>query len=69
MCGQTQTRSGRTTEFGTRSDGSLGPLEDTTVSVAVTPEQWDALARIGDPGSISDGANRAVTAGITALGD
>jgi hypothetical protein len=62
-----QTWSGRTTEFGPRPNGSIGPLENTAVSTTVTPAQWDALARIGTPGSISDGARQAMSAGIAAL--
>lgn len=38
-------------EYGTRSDGSVGPLEDTKVDVTVTPEQWEALCCIGEPDS------------------
>ena len=33
----------------------------------VTPAQWDALARIGAPGSIALGAQKALEAGITAF--
>ncbi|GAA2247418.1 hypothetical protein GCM10010232_38300 [Streptomyces amakusaensis] len=63
----TELWTGRTTEFGQRPDGSVGPLEDTKVHAMVTPAQWDALARIGDPGSIALGTQKALEAGITAL--
>ncbi|MFC8274212.1 hypothetical protein ACFUJR_17135 [Streptomyces sp. NPDC057271] len=63
----TELWTGRTTEFGQRPDGSVGPLEDTHVHAMVTPAQWDALARIGAPGSIALGTQKALEAGITAL--
>lgn len=63
----TELWTGRTTEFGARPDGSVGPLEDTKVHAMVTPAQWDALTRIGTPGSIALGAQKALEAGITAL--
>ncbi|MFE0043687.1 hypothetical protein [Streptomyces albireticuli] len=63
----TEMWTGRTTEFGERPDGSVGPLEDTKVDAMVTPAQWDALARIGAPGSLALGTQKALEAGITAL--
>ncbi|WP_143608713.1 hypothetical protein [Streptomyces sp. CB03234] len=63
----TEMWTGRTTEFGARPDGSVGPLEKTQVQAMVTPAQWDALARIGAPGSIAQGVQEALEAGITAL--
>lgn len=63
----TELWTGRTTEFGRRPDGSVGPLEDTKLHAMVTPAQWDALARIGAPGSIAQGVQEALEAGITAL--
>ncbi|GHJ19118.1 hypothetical protein ACH4KL_32390 [Streptomyces albus] len=63
----TEMWTGRTTEFGTRPDDSFGPLEKTQVQAMVTPAQWDALARIGAPGSIAQGVQEALEAGITAL--
>ncbi|WP_282698090.1 hypothetical protein [Streptomyces sp. CC208A] len=63
----TEMWTGRTTEFGTRPDGSTGPLEDIKVDTMVTPAQWDALARIGAPGSIAAGVRKALEAGITTL--
>ncbi|MFJ4465713.1 hypothetical protein [Streptomyces sp. NPDC088928] len=63
----TEMWTGRTTEFGARPDGSVGPLEDIKVHAMVTPAQWDALARIGAPGSIALGTQKALEAGITAL--
>ncbi|MEU4735668.1 MULTISPECIES: hypothetical protein [Streptomyces] len=63
----TEMWTGRTTEFGARPDGSVGPLEDTKVHAMVTPAQWDALARIGAPGSIALGTQEALKAGIAAL--
>lgn len=58
---------GRLTEFGERADGSAGPLENTKVDVMVTPDQWDALARIGNPDSLAHGAQHALEAGIATL--
>ncbi|WKK24120.1 hypothetical protein QZH56_36710 [Streptomyces olivoreticuli] len=58
---------GCTTEFGERPDGSVGPVEDTKIHALVTPAQWDALARIGAPGSLTHGTHKALEAGITAL--
>ncbi|RLL65562.1 hypothetical protein [Streptomyces sp. Z26] len=58
---------GRTTEFGQRPDGSVGPLEDIKVHAMVTPAQWDALARIGTPGSLAHGTQKALEVGSTAL--
>ncbi|MFE7115522.1 hypothetical protein ACFU99_08880 [Streptomyces sp. NPDC057654] len=58
---------GRTTEFGRRADGTTGPLEDADLGVRVTPEQWDACARIGAPDSLAAGARKALAAGIEAL--
>ncbi|MEV6319195.1 hypothetical protein [Streptomyces sp. NPDC051776] len=58
---------GRTTEFGKRPDASIGPLEDIKVDTMVTPAQWDALARIGAPGSLECGLQKALQAGISAL--
>ncbi|MFC7472685.1 hypothetical protein ACWG43_15010 [Streptomyces albidoflavus] len=63
----TEMWTGRTTEFGARPDGSVGPLEDIKVHAMVTPAQWGALARIGAPGSIALGTQKALEAGITAL--
>ncbi|RZE85456.1 hypothetical protein C0R04_30375 [Streptomyces albidoflavus] len=63
----TEMWTGRTAEFGARPDGSVGPLEDTKVHAMVTPAQWDALARIGAPGSIALGTQEALKAGIAAL--
>ncbi|RDG33459.1 hypothetical protein DVH02_31285 [Streptomyces corynorhini] len=63
----TEMWTGRTTEFGVRPDGSVGPLEDVKVHAMVTPAQWDALARIGAPGSIALGTQKALEAGVTAL--
>jgi hypothetical protein len=60
-------RTGRTTEFGARPDSSAGPLEDTKVHAMVTPTQWDALARIGAPGNIGLGGQKALEAGIATL--
>ena len=58
---------GRTTEYGRRPDGSVGPLESSKAEVVVTPGQWDALCRIGAPGSLGAGAQQAMEAGIAAL--
>ncbi|WP_327357939.1 hypothetical protein [Streptomyces sp. NBC_01304] len=58
---------GRTTEFGKRPDGSVGPLDDVKVHALVTPAQWDALGRIGAPGSLNSGAQKALETGIKAL--
>ncbi|NJQ04481.1 hypothetical protein [Streptomyces lonarensis] len=63
----TEMWSRRTAEFSARPDGSVGPLEDTKVHAMVTPAQWDALARIGAPGSTALGAQQALEAGIAAL--
>lgn len=68
MVGQlTRMWAGRTIEYGKRPDGSVGPLEDSKVEVTVTPEQWDALARIGAPDSLGSGAQRAMDTGIESL--
>ncbi|QNP71584.1 hypothetical protein IAG44_20550 [Streptomyces roseirectus] len=58
---------GRTTEFGKRPDGSFGPLDNIKVDAVVTPAQWDALGRIGQPGSLGSGAQKALEAGIAVL--
>ncbi|MGH4032894.1 hypothetical protein ACQB60_28620 [Actinomycetota bacterium Odt1-20B] len=58
---------GRITEYGKRSDGTVGPVEDTDLGVRVTPAQWDACARIGAPDSLAAGARKALAAGIEAL--
>ncbi|WP_199546341.1 hypothetical protein [Streptomyces sp. N35] len=42
------------TAFGERPDGSYGPVEETKVRFSVTPEQYDALRRIGYPGNDAD---------------
>ncbi|MEU5599143.1 hypothetical protein [Streptomyces sp. NPDC020298] len=44
---------GRGTFFDKRANGTFGPVEDIKVDVLVTPEQWDALGRIGAPGSLA----------------
>ncbi|MFD8608564.1 hypothetical protein [Streptomyces sp. NPDC059631] len=59
--------SGRGTFFDKRADGTFGPVEDIKIDVLVTPEQWDALGRIGAPGSLASGAQKAMAAGIAAL--
>ncbi|MEU6990626.1 hypothetical protein ABZ953_08225 [Streptomyces sp. NPDC046465] len=58
---------GRSTEYGKRSDGTFGPVENTELGVQVTPEQWDACARIGAPDSLAAGARKALATGIEAL--
>ncbi|MFF2619723.1 hypothetical protein [Kitasatospora sp. NPDC058046] len=65
----TEMWTGRATAFGTRPNGSFGPFRNTRVQVMVTPAQWDALARIGAPHGIAQGAQEALAAGITALDD
>ncbi|MCI0386045.1 hypothetical protein [Streptomyces sp. CNQ085] len=37
-------------------------MEDIKIDVLVTPEQWDALGRIGAPGSLASGAQKAMAA-------
>ncbi|MEU3091673.1 hypothetical protein ACWCQ0_33605 [Streptomyces massasporeus] len=49
---------GRGTFFDKRADGTFGPVEDIKIDVLVTPEQWDALGRIGAPGSLASGAQK-----------
>ncbi|MFI5803472.1 hypothetical protein [Streptomyces sp. NPDC051561] len=58
---------GRITEYGKRRDGTFGPVDDTDLGVRVTPEQWDACARIGAPDSLAAGARKALAFGIEAL--
>ncbi|MGW7673076.1 hypothetical protein ACWGJX_39180 [Streptomyces sp. NPDC054775] len=58
---------GRGTFFDKRADGTFGPVEDIKIDVLVTPEQWDALGRIGAPGSLTSGAQKAMAAGIASL--
>ncbi|MGW7003680.1 hypothetical protein ACWGCW_12825 [Streptomyces sp. NPDC054933] len=57
--------SGRTTAWGKRSDGSHGPTETTTYSFDVTPEQYDALQRIGHPAT--DGGQRVLDVALPRL--
>ncbi|MCX4862146.1 MULTISPECIES: hypothetical protein [Streptomyces] len=42
-------------------------MEDIKIDVLVTPEQWDALGRIGAPGSLASGAQKAMAAGVASL--
>lgn len=60
-------RGGLGTSWGRRVDGTVGPLEDLPVSVTVTPQQWDLLAQIGAPGSVEEGLEAVVAAGIERL--
>lgn len=55
------------TRWGRREDGSADPLEDSPVEAMASPEQWDALRRIGSPGSINDAMQAVLAADIAAL--
>ncbi|MGW5868218.1 hypothetical protein ACWFRJ_39435 [Streptomyces sp. NPDC055239] len=59
--------SGVTIGWGERENGSIGPLEPAKLPVEITPDQHDALERIGHPGTISQGAARALSLGIPQL--
>ncbi|WP_405523697.1 hypothetical protein OG426_10495 [Streptomyces canus] len=58
---------GRSTFFDNLRRRHLGPVEGIKIDVLVTPEQWDALGRIGAPGSLASGAQKAMAAGVASL--
>jgi hypothetical protein len=53
--------------WGRREDGSAGPLQASPVEAVASPAQWDALRRIGAPGSINDAMQAVLATGIDAL--